>query len=135
LDIRRISWEDAIPVRHQVLWPDHPPEFCYVEGDRTALHYGVFVNSTLLVSVASIYICEDKARLRKFATLQNYQGQGIGSALLEYALANLKQEDIKYFWCDARESAVNFYKRFKLQVEGDRFYKTDIPYYKMSCNL
>lgn len=42
---------------------------------------------------------------------------------------------MQYFWCDARESACRFYQRFGLQTEGERFYKSDVAYFKMGVNL
>ncbi len=78
MEVKKITWEETIPIRHQVLWPDKNPEFCIVEGDARALHYGIFLEAEL-VCVASIYVSENPARLRKFATLQEYQNQGVGS--------------------------------------------------------
>ncbi len=134
LVIRNIHWREAIPIRHQVLWPSESPEFCYVDGDESkeALHFGAFIDSQL-VSVASIYLDGANARLRKFATLESHQGQGVGSTLLRYILSDIQASGVRYFWCDARESAISFYRRFNLVTEGERFYKADIPYYKMSC--
>ena len=90
---------------------------------------------TKLVCVASIYLQGEQARLRKFATLQNYQNKGIGSEVLRYILASLKERGITYFWCDARESALGFYEQFGLKAEGAGFYKADISYYKMALTL
>jgi len=42
---------------------------------------------------------------------------------------------IRYFWCDARESAIGFYRRFGLQADGERFYKSEVPYFKMSKSV
>ncbi len=134
MDIRRISWQETIPVRHQVLWPNKPPAFCEVENDETGIHFGAVIDGTL-VSVASIYIEGEQARLRKYATLQEYQEQGIGSALLQAVFAYLEQHAIRTFWCDAREETIGFYQRFGMETEGERFYKSKQPYYKMSCQL
>ena len=123
-----------MPIRHRVLWPDKPIEFCCVEGDSTALHFGYFLNNQL-VSVASVYLNNNSARLRKFATLPEVQGQGIGTKLLNHVLSTIKHEKINHFWCDARESAIEFYKRFGMQPEGNRFYKAEVPYYKMSITF
>ncbi len=71
LTIRDIDWQDALPVRHEVLWPDKPVLFSRVDGDESATHYGAFTEEKL-VCVASIYRSEDSARLRKFATLPDY---------------------------------------------------------------
>ena len=133
-NIRNISWEDTMPIRHKVLWPDKSIEFCHLEGDSTALHFGYFLNNRL-VSVASIYPSANSARLRKFATLPEVQGQGIGTQLLNHILSTINNEDIDQFWCDARESAIEFYKRFGMTPEGNRFYKAEVPYYKMSIKL
>ena len=132
--IHQIDWHQTIAVRHRVLWPNKPPEFSKVENDESGLHFGAFVGSSL-VCVASVFIDADKARLRKYATLPEYQGQGVGTLVLEAIFAQLKQQEIGYFWCDARESAIGFYRRFGMQVAGERFYKSDVPYVNMSIRL
>jgi predicted GNAT family N-acyltransferase len=132
--IQPITWEKTIPIRHEVLWPNKPPEFCHVEGDEEAMHFGAFINDEL-VSVASIYFMSDKARLRKFATKTAFQHRGIGTIMLATILQSLKTTDSKIFWCDARETAINFYKRFDMQPYGERFYKDDVAYFKMQVAL
>jgi predicted GNAT family N-acyltransferase len=132
--IRRISWEQTIPIRHHVLWPNKLPEFCHVEGDQEAMHFGAFINEQL-VSVASVYLVSDKARLRKFATKTEYQHQGVGSKMLTTILQSLIMTDIEVFWCDARASAIEFYRRFGLEPYGDLFYKDGVAYCKMQVSL
>ncbi|MFT4806306.1 MAG: putative GNAT family N-acyltransferase [Psychroserpens sp.] len=134
MEIRSVSWEQTIPLRHSVLWPTNPPEYCRVEGDDDALHFGAFDNEEL-VCVASVYVKADKARLRKFATKTNYQNQGIGSIMLKSIIDSLKKTDVTVFWCDARESALSFYQRFGMQSYGERFYKADVSYFKMKVVL
>lgn len=134
MDIRQITHQQTIAVRHQVLWPNKLPTFCYVEGDEQGIHFGAFKQDHL-VCVASIYIDANSARLRKYATCQQFQGQGFGSAVLTTIINHLKAHDIETFWCDARESAVGFYQRFGMQCSGERFYKSDVGYFKMSMSL
>ncbi|MGR5063566.1 GNAT family N-acetyltransferase [Photobacterium sp. DNB22_13_2] len=134
MKIIEIPAELTLPIRHQVLWPDKNIEFCRVPDDADGLHYGVYEND-ILVCVASIFIAGDQARLRKFATLPAYQSKGIGSAVIEHILADLKLKSVRCFWCDARESAGGFYHRFGMAPEGERFYKGDVPYFKMSMTL
>lgn len=114
-----------------MLWPAKPIDFCRVAGDAEALHFGA-LHSGQLVAVASIFIDGQQARLRKFAALPAYQGRGIGSTLLRHILDTLHTHSITYFWCDARATATTFYERFGMQVEGPRFYKADVAYFKMS---
>lgn len=138
MKIVSLHWKQTIPVRHCVLWPDKPPEFCYVEGDEDAIHFGALVEddkTEQLVSVASIFINGDSARLRKFATLPEFQGRGIGSALLTHVIAAIQKKGIRHFWCDARSTATDFYARFGLEEEGEVFTKSGLPYIKMSIYL
>ncbi|HIO93005.1 MAG TPA: GNAT family N-acetyltransferase [Leucothrix mucor] len=134
IQILLIDWGKTIPIRHQVLWPNQAPEFCHVSGDENAIHFGAYIDKQL-VCVASVYLQGEYARLRKFATLKSHQKKGIGSNVLTFILKALEERNITYFWCDARESAVDFYQRFGLEVEGSIFYKSDIPYYKMSKKI
>ena len=132
--ITEITAEQTLPIRHQVLWPNESVEFCRVADDVDGLHFGVYQQQTL-VCVASVFISGEQARLRKFATLPDYQGKGIGSAVIEHILAQLKAKGVSDFWCDARESAGGFYHRFGMAPEGERFYKGDVPYFKMAMRL
>ncbi|MDH5728121.1 MAG: GNAT family N-acetyltransferase [Gammaproteobacteria bacterium] len=134
IDIREINSSAVLPLRHQVLWPNKPIEFCKVADDWIAWHFGAFIEERL-VSVASVYPKGNTARLRKFATLQDYQARGIGSQVLLHILKQLQSRGITLFWCDARESALKFYEKFGMKSEGERFYKSDVPYYKMCLML
>ncbi|MGF1765347.1 GNAT family N-acetyltransferase [Aliivibrio kagoshimensis] len=134
MKIQTITWQDALPIRHQVLWPEKEPMFCFVDGDETGLHYGVFKDEAL-VCVASIYLDGNSARLRKFATLSEYQGEGIGTAMVTFIMKELSTLGVRHFWCDARTTAFNFYLRLGLDRQGEAFMKSGIQYYKMSGKL
>ena len=134
MQIVKISWQQALPIRHQVLWPDKSAEFCKVSGDESARHYGVIIDKKL-ICVASIYEHRDTVRLRKFATLAGYQGQGIGSAMLRYILSELRTGEFKIFYCDAREAATAIYQKIGMQRVGKRFYKERVAFYKMSMAI
>ncbi|MDD1796148.1 GNAT family N-acetyltransferase [Enterovibrio sp. ZSDZ42] len=136
MDIKKITWQETIDIRHRVLWPENPASFCELNGDVDALHLGAFIEGQL-VCVASVFIDGNRARLRKFATLPEYQGQGVGGAVLSTILNGniLSDQGVENFWCDARESAMSLYKRFGMLPEGQRFYKGDIPYFRMNIQL
>lgn len=134
MDIRKISWQDTIPLRHSVLWPNRSPEFCKLDDDADGLHFGAYVND-LLVCVASVYTDNNNARLRKFATDERFQNQGVGSTMLQHIIEYLENAKVASFWCDARESALGFYERFGMVKNGERFYKSEVPYFKMEVPL
>jgi predicted GNAT family N-acyltransferase len=134
MEIRSILWEETMPLRHRVLWPNKMPAFCLVVGDQDALHFGAFKDN-VLVSVASVFVNQHKARLRKFATDECFQNQGIGSKVLLHIISSLKESKTESLWCDARETAVDFYMRFGLYKASGRFYKSGVPYFKMEIIL
>ncbi|BFM51233.1 GNAT family N-acetyltransferase [Marinomonas sp. THO17] len=134
LNIIKIDAETTLPLRQQVLWPNKSQQECRVNVDDMGQHYGVYLDEKLLC-VASVFIDGQSARLRKFATLVEYQRQGIGQFVLSRILDDLKQIGVKVFWCDARESASSLYQRFGMTAASERFYKGDIAYRKMSMNL
>ena len=134
MNIHKIQWQQTLAIRHKVLWPDKSEAFCKVSGDETATHFGVYLENNL-VCVASIYLDGTTARLRKFATLESFQNQGIGKHVISHIISTLKKSNCKYFWCDARVSAIGFYSKFNMSPEGDEFNKSGVQYIKMKVNF
>ncbi|KAK7749076.1 hypothetical protein SLS62_008471 [Diatrype stigma] len=92
------------------------------------------------VSIISLFIAEGgdgekQARFRKFATAASSQGKGIGSALLAHTIEAAARAGAKTIWCDARQSALPFYRRFGMDAAGEVFFKGDVPYLRMSKRL
>ncbi|OUS24250.1 GNAT family N-acetyltransferase [Gammaproteobacteria bacterium 45_16_T64] len=132
--IRQIPALATYKLRQAVLWPNKPIEHCIIDGDEQALHLGAYLEQEL-VCVASIFIDDDSARLRKFATLPDYQNKGIGSRVIKHVLNHLSENSINHFWCDAREDAIAFYEHIGMIAKGERFFKHDVAYYKMEINI
>ncbi len=134
MQIKTISCNETLEIRQRVLWPEKTVQECLVDGDEHACHFGVFINVGL-VGVASTFDTNGVVRLRKFAVDTKYQGKGLGSALFNHALEHSRHDGARVFWCDARETAVDFYKKYGMRVEGEQFYKSEIPYRRMSIEL
>lgn len=134
LELRSITAADTLPIRHKVLWPDKPPEYSMVDNDAEGWHLGVFAQGQL-ICVASVFVDEDVARLRKFATLPEHRSKGAGTAAIVHIITTLKSRGIREFWCDARMSATGFYERFGMRPQDDTFFKGDEPYVKMAVQL
>lgn len=130
VEIREISAAEALRVRHRVLWPGKPADFCRVEGDDQATHLGGFVNGKLC-TVLSLFDEGETVQLRKFATLPAMQGKGLGSALMRAALDDVATQG-KRITLHARESAVGFYQSFGFQQQGAPFEKYGKPYIWMA---
>lgn len=60
-------------------------------------------------------------QLRGMAVLNEFQGKGLGQILLKHGEYELEKGQTKFLWCNARETAVNFYKKCGFQIIGQSF--------------
>ena len=139
-----ISPEQTYPLRHAVLWPDKPLDFVKVENDHEGYHFGAFLPNhetpesaptDVPIAVISLFMAGSEARFRKFATYPDWQGRGIGTALLHHTVAEARRLGATQIWCDARLTAADFYRRLGMGAEGDVFYKGPVAYAKFSVML
>ncbi|RDX48757.1 acyl-CoA N-acyltransferase [Lentinus brumalis] len=150
--IRRITAEETVPLRHAVLWPDHPVSHVLLPEDASGYHYGAFLPDTSTpVAVISVFYdplpvhpspdapsdtSAKAARFRKFACDPEHQGRGIGTKLLKHVFDTAAAEmGCGVIWCDARMSAAGWYERRGMRKVGDMFYKGDIEYVRMMRDL
>ncbi|MED4018295.1 GNAT family N-acetyltransferase [Sutcliffiella cohnii] len=132
--IRKISKEEAWKIRHKVMWPDKPFEYIKLKADDAGIHFGLF-NDTLLISVVSLFVTNEEAQFRKFATLLEEQGKGYGTALLKYVLKEAEAHGVKRLWCNARQNKADFYKKFGLDESSFTFIKGGKSYVIMEKYL
>lgn len=122
MKIKEIQASETWQIRHEVMWPDQPFEFVQLDEDNAGLHFGAF-EAEKLVSIISCFIIKDEMQFRKLATLENYQGKGIASKLLEYVLKLAKDKKINKVWCNARVNKTSFYKKFGMTDAQKTFVK------------
>ena len=142
--IRPIVPQQTYALRHAVLWPDKPLTYVQLEDDHDGYHFGAFLPDAAAaepdragapIAVISLFVTGPVARFRKFATHADWQGQGIGTALLMHVFAEARRLGAIRIWCDARLTAADFYRRFGMEPTGAVFYKGSIAYAKFSVML
>ncbi|WP_247236493.1 GNAT family N-acetyltransferase [Telluribacter sp. SYSU D00476] len=134
MTIQEITPEDTWSIRQRVMWPDKPIDFVKISDDDQGLHYGLFRNERL-ASVISCFVNQDEMQFRKFATLVEEQGQGLGTHLLNHVLDVAREKGIRRIWCNARRDKTSFYARFGLHTTGTSFTKEGIEYIVMERSL
>lgn len=127
MKIKKIDYQQTWNIRHQVMWPNKPINYIKLTNDNEGLHYGLFVNNEI-VSIVSVFIENNNAQFRKFATLQNEQGNGYGSTLLKHVFSELTQLNVSKIWCNARIDKTSFYEKFGMIKTKKRFEKGGIDY-------
>lgn len=134
ITIAKVDKEKAWELRHKVMWPDKAFDHIKLEDDDLGIHFGLFKES-ILISIVSLFMNNEGAQFRKFATLQQEQGNGYGSVLLNYVIEEAKNRGVKRIWCNARENKVNFYKKFGLEESNYKFTKGGKSYVIMEKHL
>ena len=128
--IRKISAEETYPLRQQVLRPGRPAREIFFEGDLEpeTFHLGYF-DAGEIVGVATYLVRKNlffeaplQYQLRGMAVLPDYRGKDIGEKLLQHGEKLLKNKNSEILlWFNAREVAIDFYKKYGYQAIGDPF--------------
>ncbi|WP_346318708.1 1-(5-phosphoribosyl)-5-[(5-phosphoribosylamino)methylideneamino]imidazole-4-carboxamide isomerase [Chitinophaga sp. YIM B06452] len=130
IQIRNITTADTLQLRRDVMYPTWPLDRVTLPHDADGLHYGLYADGRL-VTVVSLFIEGDSAQFRKLATAADQQGKGFGKQMMQHLLEVCRSQGISTLWCNARESALTFYRQLGFTVFSDRFFKDDLPFFKM----
>lgn len=129
IKIKRITTKETYPIRQEVLRKGKPIESCYFanDDDTSTFHLGCFENE-ILKGIVSVYETQNllfpetkQFQLRGMAVLSGNQKQGFGSLLVKEAEKVALKQNIELIWFNARENAVDFYKRINYVILGTRF--------------
>lgn len=126
--VKQVSPAEVYPLRHKVLRPNQSLAACVwaQDTDPDTAHFAAVLNAQI-VGIASIAICPREGdspntwRLRGMATEPELQGQGIGARVLAKCLEHAKSRDGTLIWCNARTSALEFYRKYGFETIGDEF--------------
>jgi GNAT superfamily N-acetyltransferase len=139
--INYIKPAETLPLRSAVLRNNLPVDQCTFPTDDQGFHLGYFLDEKLIV--IATFFEEDYAelgaggfRLRGMATDKSYAGKGYGSALIKFAIDELKNKGAAYIWCNARRTAVGFYTKLNFVTISEEFDVPGIgPHFNMSLQL
>lgn len=144
IQIKEVDVAAILPIRQKVLRDGKALEFCEMPGDNlpSTTHLGIYYNDKL-VGIASLmkdnhpdFSNNSQLRLRGMAVLQDYQKKQLGKLLLEEAVHTAKAKKYDILWFNARNIAVEFYKKFNFSVKGDLFMMEDVgPHFLMYKKL
>lgn len=126
--------QEAFSIREKVfvIGQNVAKEDEYDEHEAISTHFLCFYGDEPC-GTARWRITEKGIKLERFAVLEDYRGKGIGSALVQSVLEDIKRspskDQLKYL--HAQLSAVALYEKFGFVKEGDVFEECGILHYKM----
>lgn len=140
IQYRQADIEEIIELRNLVIIQGTDRDTPYFDGDRdqTTRHFGAFRDGEV-IGCLSFMLNEWQGRpawqLRGMATHPSLQGTGIGWALLDAAVRQIRDESgVRLLWCNARSAAVGFYQKMGWKVVSNEFIIPAVgPHNKMTC--
>ena len=144
ITVRVITAPEARPLRHAVLRPGRPLSAGNFSGDDdpTTRHFGAYRDGVLL-GVASVYRAElpekpgvPAVQLRGMAVEPDVRGSGIGRQLIHACVEFSRDNGVGLLWCNARVTAVGFYRKLGFEIIGEEFEIPDVgPHFRMALRM
>lgn len=110
------------------------PQIEWDSLDEEAIHFLAYKNEEA-VGCARAIVIENHMQLGRMAVLKEYRYIGIGSALIEKAIATSKLNQLFAIHISAQCHAINFYKQFGFEVISDIYLDADIPHRDMQLEF
>jgi len=137
LEIRKFSFEDssiaeqAFEVRRVVFVDEQKVsrEEEFDEFEKTSQHF-LALNNNKPVGTARWRKTDKGIKLERFAVLQSQRNNGVGRAILDEVLKDVKDLNQKVY-LHAQLTAVKFYKRAGFIEDGAHFWEANIEHVKM----
>jgi predicted GNAT family N-acyltransferase len=103
------------------------------EFEMDSIHYLAFLNNNP-VGAARWRFTSNGIKLERFAVLDEYRGRGVGSALVDKVLLDIKQHPEargKEIYLHAQLEALPLYRKFGFIKFGDMFDESGLMHYQM----
>ena len=132
--IQRISLDDPLyqlerELRNRVLLrPIGVPDYGWEMHDRKSWHFVTLDGENVVGCVVLVPLDDTnrKTQLIQMAVARSFQGQGIGTRLINELIKFAKLQGIEEITCHARENAVPFYLKLQFEVYGEPFQEVGI---------
>jgi predicted GNAT family N-acyltransferase len=99
------------------------------EFEEESVHYLLYENQKP-IATGRWRETENGIKLERFAVLKSFRNRGLGGAVLERILDDLKGRE-EQLYLHAQLPAIPFYERHGFAIEGDEFIEAEIRHYRM----
>ena len=92
----------------------------FLENEQ--IHIGGFEQETAIASLSFVKLSPTLLKMRQVCVLNEYQGKNIGKELINFSEKWGKDNGFSSIECNARESAIPFYKSNGYNKIGEQFF-------------
>ena len=106
-----------------------------LESEKENMLIAAFEDDDILGCCMLVEKDPQTARLRQMAVLNNLQGKGVGSAILQFAENLARDRGYKNIIMHARKNTTEFFEKCGYKISGTEFVELTIPHYQMIKEL
>lgn len=103
----------------------------FLAQDEQDIHFGIFEDDKILVSLTYKIIDETTIIMRQVATDEHLQGKGFGKKLVLFSEKHMAEKGYSHIILHARNTAVYFYNKLNYTAFGEEFEEVGLPHIKM----
>jgi predicted GNAT family N-acyltransferase len=122
-------------LRYEILrkpW-NQPYSTTYDEWEKKSVHFLMLNEQEEAIAAGRLQLnSNEEGQVRSMAVKGGEQNKGLGTTILQHLEDEARRRNMKHIVLDARNGAVNFYKKNGYYIEGDSYILFDtIPHFKM----
>jgi N-acetylglutamate synthase-like GNAT family acetyltransferase len=106
-----------------------------LEKEKDNILIGAFDDDDILGCCMLVEQEPGVVKMRQLAVLNNLQGKGVGTAILQFSENLARDLGYKKITMHARKNTVDFFEKLGYQIKGDEFIEITIPHYEMVKDL
>ena len=106
-----------------------------LEKEKSDVLIGAFDDDDILGCCMLVEMEPGVVRLRQLAVLNNLQGKGVGTAILQFSENLARDLGYKKITMHARKNSVDFFEKLGYQTVGEEFIEITIPHFEMHKEL
>ena len=133
------EWDQYYQLRYEVLRKPWNWSFSSTKDDTEdiSLHFLMLDEKNEAIATGRLQVnSAEEGQVRSMAVREDWQGKGLGTAIVRWIENKAQQLKVKYMVLDARENAIKFYETLGYKVVGDSYLLFGtIQHYRMRKDL
>jgi predicted GNAT family N-acyltransferase len=140
LKVEIVKWIDSktdlTMIREKVFIEEQKvtPQLEWDGLDEAAIHFLAYKDG-IAIGCARAIMNNNHMQLGRMAVLKEYRDQGVGSALIEKAIATSKLNQLSSIYISAQCYAIDFYIKFGFEVTSEIYLDAEIPHRDMKLEF
>lgn len=99
------------------------------------IHIGAFLDDNMVGTLVLVSAGKKEIRMRQVAVSPGFQGNGVGTQLVEFSEKAAISEGYEEMMLHSRQTAIGFYEKLGYEITSAAFFEVGIPHVEMKKKL